>query len=239
MPGERKERQDFNAAQLKRLCEVYDMDPTQVSVSLTLRVRLYSRVRLRLRVRLRARVCRGVCWGGVVAMQLLSCRRVHGLGFGVYAVCVASVQLCWCPCVVTGVCFAWCTQRPDREIVAKEIDKLEGGRPVTQYGPHCTRQPVYQYHRYSHECVCLSVFMSVCLPACLYLFVCGVKGKTIDAKGQGCHSDTQTHVHARTHVNVSIHEVVYMYVFVCVCVSVCIWAACIVCTCAHVLLYVC
>ena len=25
------------------------------------------------------------------------------------------------------------TQRPDREIVAKEIDKLEGGRPVTQY----------------------------------------------------------------------------------------------------------
>ena len=133
VPGERKERQDFNAAQLKRLCEVYDMDPTQVSVSLTLRVRLYSRVRLRLRVRLRARVCRGVCWGGVVAMQLLSCRRVHGLGFGVYAVCVASVQLCWCPCVVTGVCFAWCTQRPDREIVAKEIDKLEGGRPVTQY----------------------------------------------------------------------------------------------------------
>ena len=122
----KRQREDFNTSQLKRLVEVYDMEESQrpdreqlakeldqldggrnvdsAAIKAWMKNRFHSLKRT------------------AGARSLVPGERKERQDFN-------SAQL-------KRLCEVYDmdpTQRPDREIVAKEIDKLEGGRPVTQY----------------------------------------------------------------------------------------------------------
>jgi len=65
------------------------------------------------------------------------------------------------------------TLRPDRETVAKDIDKMEGGRPVTQYDVLAWMQTRKRMIKKKEErTVCCSVLQ--CVAVCCSVLQCAV-----------------------------------------------------------------